>query len=100
MDAVRRRPITKVFGAAFELGRSNGEISPPRSTHSSRLPASSNASAAAAQLDLVEFTPLEAYARADRLNDAHRMLSVRRRGSLRIPVAGFVDRLPNARGAG
>jgi hypothetical protein len=53
------------------------------------LPASSNASAAAAQLDLVEFTPLEAYARADRLNDAHRMLSVRRRGSLRIPIAGL-----------
>src|SRR5712671_2342397 len=42
-----------------------------------------------AQLDLVEFTLLQAYAIADRLDDAHRMLSVRRRGSSSIPVYGL-----------
>jgi tetratricopeptide (TPR) repeat protein len=39
-----------------------------------------------AQLDLVEFTLLKAYLAADRQDDAHRMLSERRRGSSRIPV--------------
>jgi len=42
-----------------------------------------------AQLDLVEFTLLQAYAKADRLEDAFRMLEMRRRGSSKIPVAGL-----------
>ena len=42
-----------------------------------------------AQLDLVEFTLLQAYARADRLEEARRMLSARRRGSSRLPLAGL-----------
>jgi Tfp pilus assembly protein PilF len=42
-----------------------------------------------AQLDLVEFTLLQAYASADRLGDVHRMLNGRGRGSLSIPVAGL-----------
>jgi tetratricopeptide (TPR) repeat protein len=42
-----------------------------------------------AQLDLVEFTLLKAYVDADRLDDARRMLSVRRRGSSKLPVAGL-----------
>jgi hypothetical protein len=42
-----------------------------------------------AQLDLVEFTLLRAFLSADRLDDAHRMLNARRRGSSRIPVAGL-----------
>jgi tetratricopeptide (TPR) repeat protein len=42
-----------------------------------------------AQLDLVEFTLLKAYVGADRLDDARRMLSARRRGSSSPPVAGL-----------
>jgi tetratricopeptide (TPR) repeat protein len=42
-----------------------------------------------AQLDLVEFTLLKAYVSLDRLEDARRMLSGRRRGSPNIPVAGL-----------
>jgi hypothetical protein len=42
-----------------------------------------------AQLDLVEFTLLQAYAGADRLDDAYRMLSARYRGSSSPPVAGL-----------
>ena len=42
-----------------------------------------------AQLDLVEFTLLKAYLGADRLGDAHQMLSARRRGGPSIPVAGL-----------
>jgi Flp pilus assembly protein TadD len=42
-----------------------------------------------AQLDLVEFTLLKAYVGADRLDDARRMLSLRRRGSPQPPVAGL-----------
>jgi Tfp pilus assembly protein PilF len=42
-----------------------------------------------AQLDLVEFTLLKAYLSADRPDDARRMLSGRRRGSPRVPVAGL-----------
>ena len=42
-----------------------------------------------AQLDLVEFTLLQAYASADRLDDARRMLRVRHRGSSSLPVAGL-----------
>ena len=42
-----------------------------------------------AQLDLVEFTLLNAYRGAYRLEDARRMVSVRRRGSSGIPVAGL-----------
>jgi tetratricopeptide (TPR) repeat protein len=41
-----------------------------------------------AQLDLVEFTLLKAYLSADRQADAHRMLSVRRRGSRTFPLPG------------
>jgi tetratricopeptide (TPR) repeat protein len=42
-----------------------------------------------AQLDLVEFTLVKAYLDADRPEDAHRVLSVRRRGSSSIPVIGL-----------
>jgi Tfp pilus assembly protein PilF len=42
-----------------------------------------------AQLDLVEFTLLQAYVGADRLDEARRMLSGRLRGSSRLPVAGM-----------
>jgi len=42
-----------------------------------------------AQLDLVEFTLLQAYLSAERLEDARRMLSARRRGASGIPVAGL-----------
>jgi tetratricopeptide (TPR) repeat protein len=42
-----------------------------------------------AQLDLVEFTLLQAYANADRLDEARRVLSSRGRGSARLPVAGL-----------
>lgn len=42
-----------------------------------------------AQLDLVEFTLVKAYLSADRLDDARRMLSVRRPGLSGIPVAGL-----------
>ena len=42
-----------------------------------------------AQHDLIEFTLLKAYLGADRLDDARRMVSVRRRGSSSIPVAGL-----------
>jgi hypothetical protein len=42
-----------------------------------------------AQLDLVLFTLLKAYLGADRLDDARRMLSVRRPGSSGMPVAGL-----------
>ena len=42
-----------------------------------------------AQLDLVEFTLLKAYVSIDRLADARRMLSGRRRGSSSIPIAGL-----------
>jgi tetratricopeptide (TPR) repeat protein len=43
-----------------------------------------------AQLDLVEFTLLKAYLNEGRLDDARRLLGVRRRGSSGIPVAGLV----------
>src|SRR5439155_1642184 len=42
-----------------------------------------------AQLDLVELTLLRAYVEADRLEDARRLLSLRHRGSSRIPVVGL-----------
>src|SRR5580704_15724772 len=42
-----------------------------------------------AQLDLVEYTLLKAYLGADRQDDAHRVLSVRRPGSSGVPVAGL-----------
>ena len=42
-----------------------------------------------AQLDLVVFTLLKAYLGADRLDDARRMLSLRRPGPSGIPVAGL-----------
>jgi Tfp pilus assembly protein PilF len=42
-----------------------------------------------AQLDLIEFTLLKAYLGAGRPDDAQRMLSARRRGSSRLPVAGL-----------
>ena len=45
--------------------------------------------ASRAQLDLVEFTLLQAYLSAERLDDARRMLSARRRGAPGIPVAGL-----------
>jgi Tfp pilus assembly protein PilF len=43
-----------------------------------------------AQLDLVEFTLLKAYLSADRLDDARRMLNVRRPNPSGIPVTGLV----------
>lgn len=42
-----------------------------------------------AQLDLVEFTLLKAYLDAGRMDDARRLLRMRRRGSPGIPVAGL-----------
>jgi hypothetical protein len=42
-----------------------------------------------AQLDLIEFTLLKAYLGAGRPDDAQRMLSARRRGSARLPIAGL-----------
>jgi tetratricopeptide (TPR) repeat protein len=42
-----------------------------------------------AQLDLVEFTLLKAYLSADRLDDARRMLRVRRPDPSGVPVAGL-----------
>ena len=42
-----------------------------------------------AQLDLVEFTLLQAYGGADRLDDARRMLRARHRGSSSPPIAGL-----------
>jgi tetratricopeptide (TPR) repeat protein len=42
-----------------------------------------------AQLDLVEFTLLQAYLGADRPDDARRMLGARRRGASGIPIAGL-----------
>ena len=42
-----------------------------------------------AQLDLIEFTLLKAYLGAGHREDAQRMLSARRRGSSRLPVAGL-----------
>src|SRR5580658_9435095 len=42
-----------------------------------------------AQLDLVEFTLLKAYLNADRLDDARRMLRVRRPDPSGVPVAGL-----------
>jgi len=42
-----------------------------------------------AQLDLVEYTLLKAYLGAGRLDDAHRMLGARGRGSSGVPVAGL-----------
>ena len=47
-----------------------------------------------AQLDLVEFTLLKAYVGSDRLDDARRMVSERRRGCSSPPVAGLAA-LPN-----
>ena len=42
-----------------------------------------------AQLDLVEFTLLQAYIGAERLDDARRMLSARGRGSSAPPITGL-----------
>ncbi len=42
-----------------------------------------------AQLDLVVFTLLKAYLSADRLDDARRLLSMRRPGAAGIPIAGL-----------
>ncbi len=42
-----------------------------------------------AQLDLVRFTLLKAYLGADRPDDAHRMLSVRRPRASAVPVVGL-----------
>jgi hypothetical protein len=42
-----------------------------------------------AQLDLVRFTLLKSYLGADRPDDAHRMLRVRRPGATAVPVAGL-----------
>ncbi|MGH7099432.1 MAG: tetratricopeptide repeat protein [Stellaceae bacterium] len=42
-----------------------------------------------AQLDLVEFTLLGAYVGADRRDAARRMLTQRRRGGARLPIAGL-----------
>jgi cytochrome c-type biogenesis protein CcmH/NrfG len=42
-----------------------------------------------AQLDLIEFTLLQAYLHAERPDAARRMLGARGRGSSRLPVAGL-----------
>ena len=95
MDELARAGSLSIRPLAFRRCRtpsplSNGEISPPRSTRSNRLPANSNASAAATRSSTwCEFTLLKAYLGADRPDDARRMLSVRRPGSSGIPVAGL-----------
>ena len=41
-----------------------------------------------AQHDLIEFTLLEAYIKANRLEEARRLLSMRRPGACHVPVTG------------
>ena len=83
------RPLRSGGGARLRRVRT-GEISPPRSTRWNRLPANSNASAAAARSSTWwTFTLLKAYLGADRLDDARRMLRVRRPGNAGVPVSGW-----------
>jgi tetratricopeptide (TPR) repeat protein len=76
--------VAQAFGA-FERGDFSGAIEAlePIADELERIGGSR------AQLDLVEFTLLKAYLGADRVDDARRMLSVRRRGGSGIPVAGL-----------
>ena len=76
--------VSRAF-AAFERGDFSTAIDvlKPISAEPERIGGSR------AQLDLVEFTLLKAYVGADRVEDARRMLSVRHRGSSRLPVAGL-----------
>jgi tetratricopeptide (TPR) repeat protein len=76
--------VSRAF-AAFERGEFSATIDAlePIAAELERIGGSR------AQLDLVEFTLLKAYLGADRLEDARRMLSGRRRGSLSLPVAGL-----------
>src|SRR5262244_2526647 len=70
--------------AAFELGDFTGAIGAlaPLAGENERIGGSR------AQHDLIEFTLLKAYLSADRLEEARRLLSVRRPGASGVPVIG------------
>src|SRR5215813_10735086 len=70
--------------AAFELGDFSGAIGAlaPLAGENERIGGSR------AQHDLIEFTLLKAYLSADRLEDARRLLGVRRPGAAGVPVLG------------
>ena len=70
--------------AAFELGDLSGAIGAlaPLAGENERIGGSR------AQHDLIEFTLLRAYLSANRLEDARRLLSVRRPGAAGVPVLG------------
>ena len=70
--------------AAFEAGDFNGAIEAlaPLAAESERIGGSR------AQHDLIEFTLLKAYLNADRLEEARRLVGVRRPGASGVPVAG------------
>ena len=71
--------------AAFERGDFSGAIEAlaPLAGQNERIGGSR------AQHDLIEFTLLKAYLNADRLEEARRLLSVRRPGASGVPVAGI-----------
>jgi hypothetical protein len=70
--------------AAFENGDFSGAIEAlaPLAGENERIGGSR------AQHDLIEFTLLKAYLSADRLEDARRLLGVRRPGASSVPVMG------------
>jgi tetratricopeptide (TPR) repeat protein len=72
--------------AAFEQGDFSAAIEAlaPLAAESERIGGSR------AQHDLIEFTLLKAYLNANRLEEARRLLSVRRPGASGVPVAGVV----------
>jgi hypothetical protein len=71
--------------AAFERGEFSAAIEAlaPLAGENERIGGSR------AQHDLIEFTLLRAYLRADRLEEARHLLSARRTGAPGIPVAGI-----------
>jgi tetratricopeptide (TPR) repeat protein len=75
--------LTRAF-AAFEHGDFSGAIEAlaPLARENERIGGSR------AQHDLIEFTLLKAYINADRLEEARRLLSVRRPGASGVPVMG------------
>jgi hypothetical protein len=75
--------LTRGF-ESFEAGDFNGAIKAlaPIAAESERIGGSR------AQHDLIEFTLLKAYLNADRLEEARRLLGVRRPGASGVPVAG------------
>jgi hypothetical protein len=71
--------------AAFEDGDFPGAIEafPPLAGQNERIGGSR------AQHDLIEFTLLKAYLNANRLDDARRLLSMRRPGASGVPLMGI-----------